>query len=246
MVDVVRLGFSEQKLRETVNPAFGTGPGPVEYRQAWDVQRAVHAEVAAFARDNTLLLLEHQPVYTAGKQTADRERPLDGAPVVDVDRGGKITWHGPHQLVGYPILRLIRPIDVVHMVRRLEEVLIDICAELGLRTVQVEGRSGVWVPADSRGPERKVCAIGLRISKTVTMHGFALNCANDLAAADPIIPCGIEDAGVTSLSAELGRTVDVSDVIDIAEQHLVPLVEELSLPLTAAPADTTGRVTAAR
>lgn len=246
MVDVLRLGFSEQSLRATVDPVLGTGPDPVEYRRAWDVQRSVHAEVAAFERDNALLLLEHEPVYTAGRQTKDRERPVDGAPVVDVDRGGRITWHGPHQLVGYPILRLRRPIDVVDMVRRLEESIIDVCAELGLDTIQIEGRSGVWAPVDARGPERKVCAIGLRVSKTVTMHGFALNCANDLAAADPIIPCGIDDAGVSSLSAELGRRVDVSDVIAVAERHLVPLAEELSIPLSAAPAGAPGRTAVAR
>jgi lipoyl(octanoyl) transferase len=245
MVDVVRLGFSEQALHPGVDPSFGTGPGPVEYVQAWDVQRRVHADVASFARDNTVLLLEHEPVYTAGRQTADWERPTTGAPVVDVDRGGRITWHGPQQLVGYPILRLVRPIDVVHMVRRLEETIMAVCAEVGLRTVQVEGRSGVWVPADDRGPERKVCAIGLRVSRTVTMHGFALNCSNDLSAADPIVPCGIQDAGVTSLSAELGRTVAVSDVLDIAERHLVPLAEELSVPLPA-PAGDDGRITVAR
>ncbi len=167
-----------------------------------------------------MLLLQHPSVYTAGKRTEPWDRPVDGTPVIDVDRGGKITWHGPGQLVGYPIVRLPDPVDVVAYVRRVEQVLIDTCAELGLSTSRVEGRSGVWVTADDRGPDRKVGAIGIRVARGVTLHGFALNCDCDLRAFDTIVPCGIRDAGVTSLSAELGRQVTVDEVIPIVERHL--------------------------
>ncbi|MFP5334307.1 MAG: lipoyl(octanoyl) transferase LipB [Actinomycetes bacterium] len=198
----------------------GFGADAVEYTAAWDLQRATHAAVVAGDQPDTVLLLEHPPVYTAGKRTAPHERPFDGTPVVDVDRGGKITWHGPGQLVGYPILRLPDPVDVVAYVRRLEQVLIDVCAELGLRAVRVEGRSGVWVAEDGRGPARKVGAIGIRVAQGVTMHGFALNCDCDLAWFSRIVPCGIPDAGVTSLTAELGRPVSVADVVPAVERHL--------------------------
>lgn len=161
---------------------------------------------------DTLLLLEHPPVYTAGKRTEPHERPLDGTPVVDTDRGGKITWHGPGQLVGYPVIGLTEPLDVVNYVRRLEESLISVCAELGLPTSRVAGRSGVWVPTDGVRPPRKIAAIGIRVARATTLHGFALNCDCDLAAFSAIVPCGISDAGVTSLSAELGRQVRVADV----------------------------------
>jgi lipoyl(octanoyl) transferase len=184
---------------------------PQEYRAAWAQQRTWHAEVVA-GGDDVLWLLEHASVYTAGRRTEPLDRPLDGTPVVDVDRGGRITWHGPGQLVGYPIVRLPDPIDVVAHVRRLEQLLIDTCAELGLATIRVEGRSGVWVPADERGPDRKVAAIGVRVARGVTMHGFALNADPDLAAFDRIVPCGIRDATVTSLSRELGRDVTVAEV----------------------------------
>ncbi|GAA3627042.1 lipoyl(octanoyl) transferase LipB [Microbacterium awajiense] len=189
----------------------GLSPAPVPYTDGWALQRRVHAEVADGTRPDTLLLLEHEAVYTAGKRTEDHERPVDGTPVVDVDRGGKITWHGPGQLVGYPIVRLGEPIDVVAHVRRLERLLIAALAELGVDGYQVDGRSGVWV----RRPlsEDKVAAIGVRVERGVTMHGFAINCDNSLAAFRGIIPCGITDAGVTTVSEVVGRDVGVRDVI---------------------------------
>jgi lipoyl(octanoyl) transferase len=194
--------------------------GTVDYVAAWDEQRRIHEAVATGTAPDTVLLLEHPSVYTAGRRTEPADRPVDGTPVVDVDRGGKITWHGPGQLVGYPILRLPDPVDVVAHVRRLERVLMDVCAEFGLATIQVQGRSGVWVPADERGPDRKVAAIGVRVARGVTLHGFALNCDCDLAAFHRIVPCGIADAGVTSLSAELGHRVRVADALPIVETHL--------------------------
>jgi lipoyl(octanoyl) transferase len=192
--------------------------GLVPYDDAWRLQQQVHDKVVAGAEDVTLLL-EHPPVYTAGKRTEVWERPLDGTPVVDVDRGGKITWHGPGQVTGYPILRLADPIDVVAYVRRLEQLLIDVCAELGLATDRVEGRSGVWTPDGAR----KVAAIGIRVSRGVTMHGFALNCDPDLSAYARIVPCGIADAGVTSLTRELDRPVTVDDVLPLLERRLPAL-----------------------
>ena len=205
----------------------GFCPEPVDYQVAWDLQRAVHADVAAGRRPDTVLLLEHPPTYTAGRRTSAHERPVDGTPVVDVDRGGRITWHGPGQLVGYPIVRLPEPVDVVGHVRRLEDVLLAVCADLGVDAGRVEGRSGVWVPADPPGagarPERKVAAIGIRVAQGVTMHGFALNCDCDLGAFGGIVPCGIPDAGVTSLSAELGRDVTVSEALPLVERHLALL-----------------------
>ena len=194
--------------------------GVVEYVEAWERQRAIHAAVVAGEQPDTILLLEHPSVYTAGKRTEPWDRPSDGTPVVDVDRGGKITWHGPGQLVGYPIVRLGEPVDVVAYVRRVEQLLIDTCAELGLATVRIEGRSGVWVPADERGPDRQVGAIGIRVARGTTLHGFALNCDCDLSAYDRIVPCGIRDAGVTSIATELGRDVTVSEVRPIVERHL--------------------------
>ena len=195
--------------------------GTVPYEEAWAQQRELHAQRIAGEGPDTLLLLEHPSVYTAGKRTAPHERPFDGTPVIDVDRGGKITWHGPGQLVGYPIVALPDPIDVVAYVRRLEEALIEVCAGFGLATGRVEGRSGVWVAADEPGagfrPERKVAAIGVRVARGVTMHGFALNCDPDMGAFGAIVPCGIPDAGVTSLSAELGRDISVDDAIGPVE-----------------------------
>ena len=206
---------------------MGFCPEPVDYQEAWDLQRAVHADVVAGRRPDTVLLLEHPPTYTAGKRTSASERPVDGTPVVDVDRGGKITWHGPGQLVGYPVLRLPDPVDVVRYVRRLEDVLLAVCADLGVDAGRVEGRSGVWAPADPPGPgarpERKVAAIGIRVAQGVTMHGFALNCDCDLGAFGGIVPCGIPDAGVTSLSAELGRDVSVAEALPLVERHLALL-----------------------
>lgn len=192
----------------------------VDYRWAWDLQRRLHSEVVAGTSPDTVLLLEHADVYTAGRRTAAWDRPVDGTPVIDVDRGGRITWHGPGQLVGYPIVRLTEPLDVVDFVRRVEGMVIDVCADLGVTTTRVPGRSGVWVPADERGPERKVAAIGIRVSRGVTMHGFAVNACCDLSWFSAIVPCGIADAGVTSLSAELGREVDVAEVADLTEAHL--------------------------
>ena len=176
------------------------------------MQRDLHAQRVAGEIDDTVLLLQHDPVYTAGRRTEVWERPADGTPVVDVDRGGKITWHGPGQLTGYPIVMLPEPIDVIGHVRRLEDAMMVACEVLGLATVRVDGRSGAWVPADSRGPDRKVAAIGVRVARGVTMHGFALNCDCDLGGFDQIVPCGITDAGVTSLTAELGKRVGVEDV----------------------------------
>ncbi|MBS9536237.1 lipoyl(octanoyl) transferase LipB [Mycobacterium sp. M1] len=185
--------------------------GTVDYRTAWQLQRDV-AEARAAGGPDTLLLLEHPPVYTAGRRTLPHERPVDGTPVVDTDRGGKITWHGPGQLVGYPIIGLAEPLDVVNYVRRLEESLIQVCLGLGLDTIRIDGRSGVWLPAGNGRPARKVAAIGVRVARTTTLHGFSLNCDCDLTAFGGIVPCGIADAGVTSLSAELDRLTSVDDV----------------------------------
>jgi lipoyl(octanoyl) transferase len=192
--------------------------GVVPYDDGLRLQQALHAQVIAGAEDTTLLL-EHEPVYTAGKRTEPWERPLDGTPVVDVDRGGKITWHGPGQITGYPIVRLGDPVDVVDYVRRLEQVLIDTCTDLGLDTTRVDGRSGVWTTDGAR----KVAAIGIRVARGVTMHGFALNCDPDLSAYDRIVPCGITDATVTSLSRELGRDVTVDSVLPLLEARLPQL-----------------------
>ena len=199
--------------------------GVVPYDVAWDLQRSLHAQRVAGEIADTCLLLEHPSVYTAGKRTEPWERPLDGTPVVDVDRGGKITWHGPGQLVGYPIVELADPVDVVAHVRRIEQALIAVCDELGVRTGRVEGRSGVWLAADDQQRERKVAAIGIRVSQGVTMHGFALNCDADLTAYDRIVPCGIRDAGVTSLSVLTGRRITVADVTPVVETALTAALE---------------------
>ena len=195
--------------------------GSVPYDEGWALQQQLHQQVVDGLSGDVVLLLEHEPVYTAGKRTQLWERPTDGSRVVDVDRGGKITWHVPGQITGYPILRLPDPVDVVDYVRRLEQVLIDVCAELGLATDRVAGRSGVWTLDGAR----KVAAIGIRVSRGVTMHGFALNCDNSLAAYDAIVACGIADAGVTTLSAELGRPVPVSEVLPLLERHLPALAK---------------------
>ncbi|WP_255950928.1 lipoyl(octanoyl) transferase LipB [Streptomyces odontomachi] len=246
---------------------LGFGADAVEYQQAWDEQRRVHAARFADEVPDTCLLLEHPPVYTAGRRTAPAERPLDGTPVIDVDRGGKITWHGPGQLVGYPIMKLPRPVDVVAHVRRLEEALIRTCADFGLATTRVEGRSGVWVLGDAKDPgeqasafgglaldfdprladdefdprlngpeyapsnagqrreDRKIAAIGIRVAKGVTMHGFALNVNPDNTWFDRIVPCGIRDAGVTSLAYELGRDITVEEVLPVVVEHLRDVLE---------------------
>ncbi|MFG3382407.1 lipoyl(octanoyl) transferase LipB [Streptomyces sp. NPDC047999] len=253
---------------------LGFGAEAVEYQEAWQRQREVHAARFADEIPDTCLLLEHPPVYTAGRRTEDSERPLDGTPVIDVDRGGKITWHGPGQLVGYPILKLPRPVDVIAHVRRLEDALIRTCAEFGVHTTRIEGRSGVWVLGDAvgdrpapaaapglsldfdprlagpagpeadeefdprlRGPEyapsnagqrredRKLAAIGIRIAKGVSMHGFALNVNPDNTWFDRIVPCGIRDAGVASLAGELGRDLDIEEVLPVLERHLREVLE---------------------
>ncbi len=202
--------------------AVGLGDQAIDYLTAWDLQRQLHAEVVAGAVGDQVLLLEHPPVYTCGKRTAPHERPADpgGAPVIDVDRGGKITFHGPGQLVGYPIVRLPDHVKVVDYVRRVEEALIQVCTDLGVTTARVPGRSGVWLRADARGPERKIAALGIRVSRGVTMHGFALNCDVDLGWYDRFVPCGIADAGVTTLSAELGRDVTTAEVLPLVQRHL--------------------------
>jgi lipoyl(octanoyl) transferase len=203
-------------------------PGIVDYQAAWDEQRRLHEAVVAGEAPDTVLLLEHPSVYTAGKRAQASDFPADGTPVVETDRGGEVTWHGPGQLVGYPIVRLPaqggRPRDVVAYVRRVEQLLIDVCAELGLATGRVKGRTGVWVPADARGLERKVASIGIRVARGVAMHGFALNCDPDLSHFDRIVACGIPDATMTSLTVELGRTVTVAELIPVVERHLPALL----------------------
>ncbi|WP_158864567.1 lipoyl(octanoyl) transferase LipB [Leifsonia sp. AG29] len=215
----------------TIFDQSGLGATPVPYLDGLRRQRDLHAAVVAGTRPDTVLLLEHEAVYTAGKRTAPEERPTDGTPVIDVDRGGKITWHGPGQLVGYPILHLREPIDVVGYVRSLEAVLIDALGAVGVRGERVEGRSGVWLPASSTGAaqDEKIAAIGIRVAEGVTMHGFALNCSNDLDAYDRIVACGIRDAGVTTISRVLGRTVTPEQiaphVIAAFEREFAPVGE---------------------
>ena len=211
--------------------------GTLDYAQAWALQRQLAAARAAGTGPDVLLLLEHPSVYTAGRRTTPAERPVDGTPVIDVDRGGKITWHGPGQLVGYPLIALAEPLDVIDYVRRLEQALIVVCTELGLDTGRSPGRSGVWLAADpaTGRPERKIAAIGVRVSRGVTMHGFALNCQPDLAAFDRIVPCGITDAGVTSLTAELGRPVSVRQVRPAVQRAVLDALDGI-LPLPGTPA----------
>jgi lipoyl(octanoyl) transferase len=204
----------------------GFGADAVDYLAAWETQRDLHQEVVSGSSPDTVWLLEHPPVFTAGKRTAPEDRPADPAPasVIDVDRGGMVTFHGPGQLVGYPIVRLPDHVKVVDYVRRVEEALIGVCADFGLATARVPGRSGVWLRADEGHPERKIAALGIRVSQGVTMHGFALNCDVDLSWYDRFVPCGISDAGVTSLSSELGRDVTVSDVLPHVRRHLTALL----------------------
>ena len=200
--------------------------GLVDYQEAWDLQRTIHAEVASGSRPNTLLLLEHPSVYTAGRRTDDAERPSDGTPVIDVDRGGRITWHGPGQLVGYSIVKLQNPTELVGFVREIEAALILVCADLGITAIRIEGRSGVWIH-DLRG-DRKIAAIGIRVAKGTTMHGFALNVNPDLAAFRQIVPCGIADADVTSLEKELGRTITIDEVAPLVERHIIESLKKVS------------------
>ena len=199
----------------------------MEYEIALALQRKIHGEVASGTRVNTLLLLEHPSVYTAGKRTQSFELPTDGTPVVQVDRGGRITWHGPGQLVGYPIVKLLKPTELVGFVRTLESALIKVCAEVGVKALRVDGRSGVWI-SDSNG-DRKIAAIGIRVASGVTMHGFALNVSPDLSKFSQIVPCGIDDAAVTSLAIELDRTVDIAEISPIVEKHLVEALGKVSL-----------------
>jgi lipoyl(octanoyl) transferase len=198
----------------------------MEYIDALQLQRSLHGEIAEGQRENTLVLVEHPSVYTAGKRTQDHERPHDGTPVIDVDRGGKITWHGLGQLVGYPIVRLAKPTELVGFVREIESALIATCTELGLATTRVDGRSGVWV-VDSQG-ERKIAAIGIRVARGVTMHGFALNVEPDLSPFEAIIPCGIEDAVVTSLAIELGRSISIDEVLPVVEKYMYESLAKVS------------------
>ena len=200
------------------------------YEEMWQYQQKVHESVVAGSSPDTILLLEHEPVYTAGRRTEIFERPTDGTPVVDVDRGGKITWHGPGQLVGYPIVHLPAALDVIPHVRRLEEVLIKTCAEFELTTTRIKGRSGVWVTEG--GLDRKVAAIGVRVAQGVSMHGFALNCNNDLDWFDHIVPCGISDAAVTTLSKELGRDISTLEVLPVITKHLHEVFDPITMPGT--------------
>jgi lipoyl(octanoyl) transferase len=208
-------------MTDLVVRELGLGADAVAYVDAWDAQRALHADVVSGTQPDTVLLLEHESVYTAGRRTEPLDRPIDGTPVVDVDRGGKITWHGPGQLVGYPIMHLADPIDVVAYVRRIEKMLIDVCAEFRVSSRRVDGRSGVW----TTDGERKLAAIGIRVAQGVTMHGFALNCDCDLTWYDRIVPCGIRDATVTNLSIEAGRPISVQDVLPVVRDHLGQLRE---------------------
>ena len=200
--------------------------GLVEYEEALAIQRRIHQEVSSGNRPNTLILLEHPSIYTAGKRTLVEERPLNGARVLDVDRGGKITWHGPGQLVGYPIVRLKNPHELVGFVREIESGIISACAELGINGVRVAGRSGVWV-VDQFG-ERKIAAIGIRVASGTSMHGFAINVNPDLSAFDAIVPCGISDAAVTSFARELGREITIEDVTAIVEKHMFEALTKVS------------------
>ena len=201
--------------------------GLVDYQEAWDIQRTIHAEVAAGTRPNTFLMLEHPSVYTAGRRTEDAERPTDGTPVINVDRGGRITWHGPGQLVGYPIIKLQNPTELVGFVREIESGLIHVCADLGVTAIRIEGRSGVWIQ-DGRG-DRKIAAIGIRVAKGTTMHGFALNVNPNLAAFGQIVPCGIADADVTSIEIELGRSITIEEVAPLVERHIVESLKKVSI-----------------
>ena len=201
--------------------------GLVDYQEAWNIQRTIHAEVAAGTRPNTFLMLEHPSVYTAGRRTEDAERPTDGTPVINVDRGGRITWHGPGQLVGYPIIKLQNPTELVGFVREIESGLIHVCADLGVTAIRIEGRSGVWIQ-DGRG-DRKIAAIGIRVAKGTTMHGFALNVNPNLAAFGQIVPCGIADADVTSLEIELGRSITIEEVAPLVERHIVESLKKVSI-----------------
>ena len=203
-----------------------TRHGVIDYEKAWQVQRNIHADVVAGTRPNTLLLLEHPSVYTAGRRTLDSEKPQDGTPVINVDRGGKITWHGPGQIVGYPIVKLANPHELVGFVREIEAGLINVCADLGINATCVSGRSGVWI-RDDKG-DRKIAAIGIRVTQGVTMHGFALNINPDLSNFTRIIPCGIADAEVTSIEKDLARPVSIDEVMPLVERHIFESLRKVS------------------
>jgi lipoyl(octanoyl) transferase len=199
---------------------LGLAPDFVDYTRGWDIQRELHEKVLAGTAPSTVLLLEHAAVYTAGKRTEDHERPFDGTPVVAVDRGGKLTWHGPGQLIGYPIIKLKNKAGIRDYVERLEAVIIAVLAEYGIAAVRIKGRAGVWIEQDEKGPDRKIAAIGIRVHEGVTMHGFAINCNNDLAPYGQIIACGISDAGVTTITQELGRDVTPADLVSRITEEL--------------------------
>ena len=201
---------------ELIIQNWGSG---VEYQSAWDRQRELHHKIVTENHPDVAVLLEHQNVYTAGRSTKPEDRPTDSSPVFDIDRGGRITWHGPGQIVCYPIMKLDDPVDVVAHVRRLELLIMNVCSKLGLETTQIEGRSGVWVKGNGY-PDKKIAAIGIRVAKKATMHGFALNCNNSLDAFRNIVPCGIGDADVTTISLELGRDVSVAEVTPLIEAEL--------------------------
>ncbi|WP_439029251.1 lipoyl(octanoyl) transferase LipB [Gordonia terrae] len=227
-----------QRIRASSDPVEIRDLGVVEYQAAYDMQHGLATDRADGTLDHdTLLLLEHPSTYTAGKRTEDADRPTNGAPVIDVDRGGRITWHGPGQLVGYPIVKLAEPLDVVEYVRRLEAALIAVCADLGVRTGRVEGRSGVWIRDDAG--ERKLGQIGIRVARGVALHGFALNVDPDMSAFDAIVPCGIPDAGVTSLARESGRAISVSDVRESVAQAVLAALDGTSGAAPASPHDHT-------
>jgi lipoyl(octanoyl) transferase len=200
--------------------------GLMDYEEALQLQREIHSEVVSATRPNTVIFLEHPPVYTAGKRTQEFEKPVDGTPVINVDRGGRITWHGPGQLVGYPIVKLLKPTELVGFVRTLEGALIKVCSEFGINAIRIDDRSGVWIH-DIRG-DRKIAAIGIRVASGVTMHGFALNVSPDLSAFSQIVPCGIDDADVTSMAAELGREIHISEVSPVVEKYLLEALGKVS------------------
>lgn len=200
--------------------------GLLEYQSALELQRKIHLEVASGNRPNTLLMLEHPSVYTAGKRTQEFEKPIDGTPVINVDRGGRITWHGPGQLVGYPIVKLLKPTELVGFVRTIEGALIKVCSDFGINAVRIDDRSGVWI-SDIKG-DRKIAAIGIRVASGVTMHGFALNVAPDLAAFSQIVPCGIDDAAVTSMAVELKREIEISEISPVVEKYLLEALGKVS------------------
>lgn len=200
--------------------------GLLEYESALELQRKIHMEVASGNRPNTLLMLEHPSVYTAGKRTQEFEKPTDGTPVINVDRGGRITWHGPGQLVGYPIVKLLKPTELVGFVRTIEGALIKVCSDFGINAVRIDDRSGVWI-SDIKG-DRKIAAIGIRVASGVTMHGFALNVDPDLAAFSQIVPCGIDDAAVTSMAVELKREIEISEISPVVEKYLLEALGKVS------------------